>query len=294
MDALETIISIQCSLRSLKESRCGVPNVLSGVLIGLLFSSAAACTLLTSPSEQDVDTPTARTTPLSGLFSVIVHQATLLSGPDSGSELIALLSEGEIVVVSGISSSREWLRVQMVGPRGENVEGWMPAGHLSEIDLLQLTPDEVSEGTVPTPTITSIPQTETPTLSIADPTEELPIATAILDANCRRGPAIVYGVVGFLLEDQQALLRGRNPDGGWWWIVLPSNGVQCWISSSTVSTTGDTAALPVLTPPPPPQTSPTPSATESQPEPPPPPPPPPPPTPVPPTPTDTPEPYPYP
>jgi hypothetical protein len=75
--------------------------------------------------------------------------------------------------------------------------------------------------------------------------------------NCRPGPGKVYEpVVGVLAVGQKATVHGRNSSGTWWYIENPGKpGTYCWVWGETTKVEGDTASLPVITPPPPPPTA---------------------------------------
>lgn len=75
--------------------------------------------------------------------------------------------------------------------------------------------------------------------------------------NCRVGPGAAYERVGALLVGEVAEVVGRHADRDYWIIRNPDRPSElCWLWGEHATLTGDTGALPILTPPP----SPTPSA----------------------------------
>ncbi len=96
----------------------------------------------------------------------------------------------------------------------------------------------------------------TATLEPDTPTAELPLVTAIVNANCRNGPGTVYDVVGFLPEGESAEAHGRDEQGTWWWISIPATGSECWISNLTVNVNFSANVLPPIAAPPTPTPSP--------------------------------------
>lgn len=105
----------------------------------------------------------------------------------------------------------------------------------------------------PVPTVAG--QTPVPTPSSnpnAVPTPSTPDFTLIQNANCRRGPSQVYEVLTSLLKDQVVPIVGRNEDGTWWLVRLPT-GELCWFSNVTGKTGGNANGAPVATAPAPPQ-----------------------------------------
>jgi hypothetical protein len=69
-----------------------------------------------------------------------------------------------------------------------------------------------------------------------EPEEEActPMAVALMNANCRFGPALAYAEMAYLMEGETAEILGHN--GDWtWWNVFPADVQQaCWVSSDVV------------------------------------------------------------
>ena len=101
------------------------------------------------------------------------------------------------------------------------------------------------------PTATLTPTlTLTPTVTLT-PTPSTPHISVSVNTNCRTGPGDVYPRVGGLLVGQSAEVLARDPSGLFWYIPNPQRpGQSCWVWGQYATITGDTASLPVFTPPP--------------------------------------------
>jgi len=108
-----------------------------------------------------------------------------------------------------------------------------------------------------TPTLTPSPlPTATPTMTLT-PTPSTPMISVSVDTNCRSGPGKAYDRVGALLVGETAEVLARDPSGLFWYIPNPDNpGGFCWVWGQYATIEGDTASLPVFTPPPTPTPAP--------------------------------------
>lgn len=100
-------------------------------------------------------------------------------------------------------------------------------------------PPALAETATPAP-----PATATITPS---PTLGPPVFTAAVNANCRTGPGLVYGVVRVLSAGSTSSIVGRNAASTWW---VVTDGPQCWVSGSTGAPSGDLSGVPVIADPP--------------------------------------------
>ncbi len=98
----------------------------------------------------------------------------------------------------------------------------------------------------PPPAISASPTPTTPTAVELGP----PFVKALMNANCRSGPAPVFDVRGYLLEGQMAPVNGRLADSSWWWVERQDGPGACWIWDSLVERLGDFSGVPVVAPPP--------------------------------------------
>ncbi len=115
----------------------------------------------------------------------------------------------------------------------------------------------------PTPSLTpttTIAWTDTPTLTptlTLTFTPAVPMVSVSVDTNCRTGPGKVYDLVGALTVGKSAEVVARDPAGNYWYIRNPNNPSSfCWIWGQYATVVGNTAGLPVYTPPPTPTPTP--------------------------------------
>jgi len=98
--------------------------------------------------------------------------------------------------------------------------------------------------------------------SSASPTQSVPMINASLNTNCRTGPGLVYGIVGYLQVGEPSQVVGRYQGDSWWLIQHPTQPNRtCWVWSRTTSVTGDISGLPFVQAPPTPTRTKTPTNT---------------------------------
>ncbi len=92
--------------------------------------------------------------------------------------------------------------------------------------------------------------TLTPTITLT-PTPSTPMISVSVDTNCRSGPGKAYDRVGALMVGETAEVLARDPSGLFWYIPNPDRaGTSCWVWGQYATIEGETASLPVFTPPP--------------------------------------------
>lgn len=187
--------------------------------------------------------------------------------PQAGGAAIAwtVRDAGDSVIASETGSDLEYAWTASENPGTYVVEADLVLGeatvNLGEVEVV-VSGEEVAEAPTATPEATpeataapttggQQPAATAPTANLGQPGE----ATAVVNApaNVRTGPGISYGTIaggagaGTVLE-----LIGRNDQGNWLNIVLPS-GEEGWILGElvTVNTGFSTASLPVVEAPPP-------------------------------------------
>ena len=74
--------------------------------------------------------------------------------------------------------------------------------------------------------------------------------TAVTDTSCRSGPGTAYEVAGTLLEGESALVYGRDREGVWWWVELPTSLDDCWVTDVTMNINFSPDEIPYVLPPP--------------------------------------------
>jgi uncharacterized protein YgiM (DUF1202 family) len=145
----------------------------------------------------------------------------------------------------------------IVGPHTLQVRAYDATGQMGVSAIVAVEVRAGSGGEpAPEPTSPPVGATPTPVPPTAPPataTPESAMLTANVNANVRSGPGTNYPVVGGLLEGESALVTGRNADGSWWQISLPSQ--SGWIANSIVTTNAQAASAPVVSAPPPPATN---------------------------------------
>jgi len=105
-----------------------------------------------------------------------------------------------------------------------------------------------------TPESTDIP-TLTPTVT-ETPTPDVPMVYISGDTNCRTGPGTIYDWLVTVLKGEEAETVAKDPLGEYWYIRQPGQeGSFCWLWGKFATPVGDTASLPVFTPPPTPTPS---------------------------------------
>ncbi len=88
-----------------------------------------------------------------------------------------------------------------------------------------------------------------PEIPVVTPIPDLPfppMAEALVDMNCRRGPSQVFRIDDTFFAGASAPIQGRNEDGTWLEILSPNLQVICWIWSARTEIQGDIGPLPVI------------------------------------------------
>ena len=128
--------------------------------------------------------------------------------------------------------------------------------------LPELTLTNTPEPSTFTPTFTETPTQRLTATSLFTSTPFVPQISVSVSTNCRIGPGKVYQMVGALLAGEIAQVYGRDPTGGYWYIRNPdSSSGYCWVWGEYATLSGNTALLPVYTPPPTPTPTFTPKPT---------------------------------
>lgn len=115
------------------------------------------------------------------------------------------------------------------------------------------------------PTATSDPPTETPEPTVAaTATPSVPNVSVSVNTNCRTGPGRAYDYRGALLigETEEVVARSTVPD--YWYITNPDRpGEFCYLWGRYATVSGNTEALPELTPLPSPTATNTPTPSDT-------------------------------
>jgi hypothetical protein len=120
---------------------------------------------------------------------------------------------------------------------------------------IELTTTQTEVAVTQTPNITAT-ETLLPELS-ATPTAEIPSAEVVRESNCRMGPAGNYDLVATYPVGQKLEIVAKDLGGGYWFIRNPEKSEeQCYLLAQNIKITGDTSALPKITPQPSPTAAP--------------------------------------
>lgn len=96
-----------------------------------------------------------------------------------------------------------------------------------------------------------VPPAQQPPGPTVEPTQGVPMISASVDTNCRKGPATIYEAISYLLVGKTSEVVNKYQNGLWWVIKDPNNPAQrCWVWGSTTMVTGDWQSLPEATQPP--------------------------------------------
>jgi len=120
---------------------------------------------------------------------------------------------------------------------------------------IELTATRTESVPTETPTVTA---TETPLPEpSATATPEPPMAEVVRESNCRMGPGGIYDLVATYQAGQMLEVAAKDLGGGYWFVRNPEKPEeQCYLLAQNIRISGDTAALPQLTPRPSPTAAP--------------------------------------
>lgn len=80
-------------------------------------------------------------------------------------------------------------------------------------------------------------------------TSSAPAMLSVSDnTNCRSGPGTKYEIIVMLTTGNSYQVVARAAAGDYWIINAPSGGGTCWVAAEFAAVTGDTTALPEVTP----------------------------------------------
>jgi len=103
----------------------------------------------------------------------------------------------------------------------------------------------------PADTFTPLPTLSPTSALILTSTPSVPTIRVTVDTNCRVGPGKVYDRVGGLLVGETAEIFGKDPTGKYWYIRNPDDPNSfCWVWGEYAVLSGNTAFVPIFTPPP--------------------------------------------
>jgi serine/threonine protein kinase len=81
------------------------------------------------------------------------------------------------------------------------------------------------------------------------PLPDVPVLTALEEGACYSYPAVGYQQEAWLPQWSMLLVRGRLPEGGWWYVQNPEDLVEsCWVPAGQIYLSGDLALIADATP----------------------------------------------
>ncbi len=152
---------------------------------------------------------------------VTAYRLNVRSGPGMGNTVITRLREGQPVTPVGRDISTTWLQIDLPDAK----QGWVSARYIGSSFMLEVLP--ITGGAVPNP---------------------IPGATGTVTAiklNVRSGPSLAHGIMGWVYNDQQVQLVGRNSASTWLKITL-APGFDGWVSAAFITANYPITSLPVV------------------------------------------------
>ena len=160
--------------------------------------------------------------------TVATGALNIRSGPGSGYNVIATLTQGQPVALLGRTATTGWAQVRIYN----GAVGWANAAYLNA---------NVAFGSLPVVNVASAPPPG------PAPAPAPAAATGTVKAsslNVRHGPGLGYGVVTGVYWGQQVTVHGRSADGGW--LKISVGNVTGWASSHYIQTSVPFFALAVV------------------------------------------------
>jgi uncharacterized protein YgiM (DUF1202 family) len=197
---------------------------------------------------------------------VIADRATLRSGPGVSFDNIGSLERDTVVDATAQTLDGDWYRIRMA--EGSSGEAWISAEFAGPAEITHGNVEEsptlmLADTTTPSPTAAGLPTlvsvdtpasttTSVPALTFTPlPTSGPPMIAASIATNCRAGTSKIFDVLGWLEPGDAVEVRGRSPDGLWWYIQNPDRPDRtCWIWAETTTVSGDLSQIAVVKPPP--------------------------------------------
>ena len=142
-----------------------------------------------------------------------------------------------------------------VNPVSENPPAQEPGINLETSVAGTLAFDAAVEtaaaGQIGATTSQAIQVTNEPPAPTEEPTIGVPMITASMDTNCRKGPSTIYDAISYLLVGNTSEVVNKYQNGQWWVIKDPNDpGKRCWVWGQTTTVTGNWNQLPEATVPP--------------------------------------------
>ena len=160
--------------------------------------------------------PTATPVPQDGAAVVNSGALNMRSGPGVGYGVVAVVYQGQTVVLLGRTSDSSWAKVR----NSASQEGWVNATYLNANIAISSLP------VVDAATLTAVGTVNTGAL------------------NVRSGPGVEYGITAVIYQYQSVGLLGRNSDSSWVKVRLSNDHIG-WLNALYIDTTTTINSLPV-------------------------------------------------
>lgn len=160
----------------------------------LQVENIALLPVLSSSGEViSISTPTPLVPSVTALM-----KASILSGPGSTYDELAILEVGKSAEVVGKSQDEQWWVIK-VPYLDQGI------GYISAEEVIAEYVDSV-------------------------PVEEIPVVTAVMNVNIRSGPGLDFRIIALLENGQSTTILGKSADELWWFVEVPESAEKGWIS----------------------------------------------------------------
>jgi uncharacterized protein YgiM (DUF1202 family) len=191
-------------------------------ILGLLCTAmpqAALAAALQAPQLQ---------TDVTFVATITAERLNVRSGPGTQNAVVAKLTRGAQVTVTGQNTGGDWLRITLDG----GGEGWIAASFASR-----------PAGNAPVAESASTTATAAPA-----PTGGAPIAyTTPARMNIRRGPGTNYGVAASAASGTALEILALNPAGDWYQVRMAGQADPVWVLARLTRTVGSLDGVKRLT-----------------------------------------------
>jgi hypothetical protein len=157
-------------------------------------------------------------------------------------------SRGIVLATSAILAA-SGCNLALQGPSGVNAtleEAAVRTAVFQTRDAEDTAAKLAADAAMPSSTATLALPTDTPSQTLT-PTSGRVMITLSKNTNCRAGPDTQFDLVGVMKVGEEAEAVGRNEDGTYFVIHLPSNPAKtCWLWSQWAAADGNAEGLPVM------------------------------------------------
>lgn len=183
----------------------------------------------------------------------------LLDDADGGeAEAIVIVSTPAAIAETGSSAGSDDSAATDDAADDATTEGSVQDDTSAENTEEEPAEEPAADATEEADDVALLTPTETP--------ESAPSLLADTALNVRRGPSLLYDIVGGLQPGEQLNIVGKNGAGDWWQVILPGE-VEGWVYSALVRAEGDVnqvAVIDDIPPPPEPTAAPEPAPAPAE------------------------------